>query len=94
MGAADSLDVITPEFPADRRGTSIHTKSRLIWIASPDEDPGEESDETPKLENANQRFAFSLIISRQPARYEPSWSLSCFTRGLIRGFIRGAFLAL
>ena len=28
---------------------------------APDKAPGEESDETPKLENANQRFAFSLI---------------------------------
>ena len=57
----------------------FQTKSRLMWIASPDEAPGEESDEAPKLENANQRFAFSLRF---------------FTRGLIRGFIRGAFLAL
>jgi len=28
---------------------------------APDKAPGEESDEAPKLENANQRFAFSLI---------------------------------
>ena len=28
---------------------------------APDKAPGEESDETPKLENANQRFAISLI---------------------------------
>ena len=34
------------------------------------------------------------LISRQPARYEPSWSLSCFTRGFIRGFTRAGRLLM
>ena len=45
-------------------GQDIDTHSRLIWIASPDEAPGEESDEAPKLSYANQRFAASLISDR------------------------------
>ena len=45
---------------------SVNTKSRLVWIASPNEAPGEESDETPKLENANSEICF--LAYKRPTR--------------------------